>query len=404
MKKWRFLIVVLFGVIFSKAWAYDLRFDSSTQLLWGDDLLGDSEAIISQYLRFNLSPAEKSRFRITGYGRVWEDFGNTTLRETDEIKGRVYYLYLDFLATESLSFRLGRQFVNFSAGSSLMDGLSLDIKSLGPIGLTLAGGRDVKFSLDSEHSRLGNYFAGIDVHFEKVKSLQLGASYVRKYDEWDLAREEFGMNFRYMHKYLSPYAEVRYDNLSRAVDEGTAGLDIFPTSDLMIKAEFYHSYPTFDSTSIYSVFAVDRYREYLIRAEYSLEAPVTLYTSYVKQTYEDNNNADNYILGARFYPFKSLRLNSSIDYRNGYGGNIWGFEINGDYSVNEKLTLAGGIQYDSYRRPDFSDENYDYAQRYWIGGKWNIGKSSSLLVRIEDNVNENFDHRPLGRIALNISF
>ncbi|MCX7793485.1 MAG: hypothetical protein N2257_03635 [Thermodesulfovibrionales bacterium] len=404
MNTWRIFLLVIFCLIYSRVYAYELKFDSSTQLLWGDDLLGDSQTIISQYLRFNMSPSDHSRFRISGYGRIWDNFGDTTLRETDEVRGRLYYLYLDFLATENLSFRFGRQFVNFSAGSSLMDGLSADIKNIGPLGITFAGGRDVKFSLDSEHSRFGNYFAGLDIHLENLRSLRLGASYVRKYDEWDLAREEFGLNFRYLYRYVSPYAEIRYDNLSKTIDEATVGADIFPLSDLMLKAEFYHSYPTFDSTSIYSVFAVDRYNEYLLRAEYSLEAPVTIYTAYVRQTYEDSDSADNYIIGARLYPRKYLKLDSSINYRNGYGGNIWGFEIKGDYEVNEKLMLAAGIQYDSYRRPDFSEEDYDYAQRYWIGGKWKIGKTSSLLLRIENNVNENFNSRPMGRIALNMSF
>jgi len=384
--------------------AFDYRFDSSTQFFWGDDWLGDSQGIISQYLKVNLSQGNNGGLSISGYGRIWDNFGNTTLRDTDEVRGRLYYLFLDYHLTEELSLKLGRQFINFSAGSSLMDGLTLDIRKIGPVGITFAGGRDVKFSMDSEHSRLGNYFAGLDIHLVNIKSLQLGGSYVRKYDEWDLAREEFGMNFRYLYKYVSPYAEVKYDALSKAVDEATVGLDIFPSSNLILKTEFYHAYPTFDSTSIYSVFAVDRYREYLFRAEYSLELPVTIYASYVRQTYEDNENADYYIAGARFYPLKSLKIDTSLDYRNGYGGNIWGFEIDGDLNLNDKISLAAGAQYDSYKRPDFSYEDYDYAQRYWIGGRWLISKKSSLIVRIEDNINENFNHRPLGRIALNMSF
>jgi predicted porin len=220
-----------------------------------------------------------------------------------------------------------------------------------------------------------------------------------RFDEWDRAREEFGLSFRRYFKYLSPYAEVRYDRLSEAVDEATLGLDVFPTTDLMLKGEFYHSYPTFDSTSIYSVFAVDKYREYLIRAEYSISAPVTVFASYARQTYEDDDDANRYEVGARFRPMQRLTLNASVDYREGFGGKDWGFEAYGDYRIGEKFLVSAGAQHDTYKRPE--DTGDQYAQRYWVGGQWHISKDASLLARVEDNVNENFNHRPLGRVALN---
>ncbi len=402
--RWALLITAVFSlfVLPATASAGPLKIDGSTQFLWGDDLLSDSQTILAQYLRVRYNP-EGERFAITGYGRFWKDFGESSIRDND-VLGRLYYLYMDyrpFDSADSGMFRLGRQYVNLSAGSAIVDGLSFTAHHVGnfPVGITLVGGRDVKYSLDSESSRSGNTFWGVDLRLEGIRSLQLGGSYVRRYDEWDRAREEVGMNFRYIYKFVSPYAEVRYDILSKTTDEITTGIDLFPMNNLMIKAEFYQSYPTFDSTSIYSVFAVDRFREYLIRAEYSLEAPVTLFAAYAKQNYQDSSNADNYVFGARVYPLKNLTVNASVDYRTGYGGNLWGFEITGDYKINSKFLVAAGIQYDAYRRPD--NDNNGNAQRYWLGGQWIVDKNISVNVRIEDNVNENFDHRPLGRIAVN---
>lgn len=398
--RWALLITAVFSSFFilpAAGSAEPLKITGSTQFLWGDDWLGDSQAILAQYLRISYKP-EGERYSVTGYGRLWKDFGETTIRDTD-VTGRLYYLYMDYRPSDSTLLRMGRQFVNLSAGSAIVDGLSFNAHNIGPVGITLVGGRDVRFSLDSELTKGGNTFWGIDLHLENVRSTQLGISYVRKYDDWDRAREEVGMNFRYFYKFLSPYAEVRYDILSKAIDEATVGLDVFPASNLMVKAEFYHSYPTFDSTSIFSVFAVDRYREYLIRAEYSLEAPVTVFASYAKQTYQENTNADNYIVGAKVFPLKNMVINASVDYRTGFGGNLWGFEIYGDYRINKKFAVAAGVQYDAYRRPD--NDNNGNAQRYWIGGQWIVNKNISVNARIEDNVNENFDHRPLGRIALN---
>jgi hypothetical protein len=249
---------------------------------------------------------------------------------------------------------------------------------------------------------------GVDLHLENVKATQFGISYVRRYDESDLAREELGMNFRYFFKMLSPYAEVRYDTISKVIDEATAGLDVFPIKNLMIKAEYYHAYPTFDATSIYSVFAVDRYREYLVRAEYSVSEPLAVIASYTRQEYQEGDNANVYSVGARVYPLKSMTLNGSFNYRKGYSGfngvtgstdgKLYGFEVYGDYKVLKQLIVFAGVQYDTYNRPELEGDNY--ATRYWGGGRWIVNKNVSVSARLENDVNENFKHRTLGRATL----
>jgi len=386
--------------------AEPLSFKSSTQFLWGDDLLGEDQAILAQYLRLGYNP-EGRNYSVAGYGRLMHDFGNGVIRDNG-FEGRLYYLYLDYSPMQNISTRLGRQFINFTADAAIMDGAKISLRKLGPVGVTLAGGRDVKFALDTESSRAGNYFLGLDIHLEDVRSTQLGVSYVRKYDSGDLAREEVGMNFRYFYRFLSPYAEVRYDHLSKAIDEATVGLDLFPISNLMVKAEFYHSYPTFDATSIYSVFAVNRFREYLVRAEYSLNVPVTLFASYARQTYEDSVDADVYTGGARLYPTEDLTLSASVDYRRGYSGyngasgetdgRLFGFEVTADYRIRKELAVFAGVQYDTYKRPELTGDNY--ASRYWAGGRWMANRNLFVSARVETNVNENFEHRTLGRVTL----
>jgi hypothetical protein len=403
--RWSLFIPLVFSsylVVPEALSAEPLKITASSQFLWGDDLLGNSEPIVAQYLRLQYNP-EDSKFSVGGYGRIWYDFGeHTAYYENEKFEGRLYYLYLDYAPFENSLVRLGRQYVNFSGGSSILDGASLTFDNIGPVGITAAAGRDVVYSLDSEYSRFGNYFIGVDLHVVNVRSVRAGASFVLKYDSWDRAREEVGVNFRYIYRYASPYAEGRYDILSNTVDEVTAGVDFFPLANMLIKAEFYQSYPTFDSTSIFSVFAVDRFDEYLLRAEYSLDAPVTIFASYSRQMYQGGDDADYYIIGTRFYPIKALSVNASVEYRNGFGGNLWGFDLTGDYKINNKIRMSAGAQYNAYKRPEsFDDQNDNAAQRYWLGGQYNINKNWSFIARIEDDIGENFKHRPLGRIALN---
>ncbi len=399
-------IVVLFSSL-GTVQAEPLQLKSSTQFLWGDDLLGDSQAIIAQYLRLNYNPDSK-KYSVAGYGRFWKDLGGSAIRD-DQWSGRLYYLYLDYAPSDTVSLRLGRQFTNFTAGTAMMDGATLTINKVGPVGITVSGGRDVRFGLDSELTRNGNYFAGVGVFLENVRNLQLGVSYAVKTDASDVARQELGMNARYNFRGLvSPYAEVRYDWLSKTFDEASAGFDLFVIKNLMVKAEYYQAYPTFDATSIYSVFAVDRYREYLVRAEYYLEAPVTLFAAYAHQMYEDGLNADKYMLGARINPSKELTVSASFDYRTEHSdftvagetkGKLYGFEVTGDYRFRKDLAVSAGVQYDTYDRPVLTDTN-NYARRFWLGGRWIATKNIAVSARIEENVNENFSHRTLGRVTL----
>lgn len=144
------IISVVFPSFFthSAVTADTITFNSSTQLLWGDDLLGEGQSIIAQYMRFSLNPEGKT-YSFTGYGRIWRDIsGGEGIRDED-LLGRLYYLYMDYDLSERVSFRLGRQFVRFTAsGSTIIDGLNVDVKDIGPVSLTLAGGKDVVFTLN----------------------------------------------------------------------------------------------------------------------------------------------------------------------------------------------------------------------------------------------------------------
>jgi len=266
--------------------------------------------------------------------------------------------------------------------------------------VTVAGGWYLIQTLDSEDFEQANNTAwAIDLHVEKVKNLQLGISFAEKYTDGDLARQAIGMNMRYSYKFLSLYGDARYEWLTNSWDQATIGLDVFPADGLFIKAEYYRAFPTFDATSVYSVFAVDQYQQYLLHGEYTFSSPVSLYGEYAHEVYQDDSNANRWTLGSKFNPVKPLAIDFSVDYRTGYGGNLWGFQLVGKYKAMDKLSFDAGIQYNEYRRPDqFGNE---FARRYWLAGNWIISKNLSCIARIEDNMNQDFTNNALGRIALN---
>ncbi|MDA8168080.1 MAG: hypothetical protein M0Z59_00095 [Nitrospiraceae bacterium] len=404
----RFLIVLtvflnFFLLVSQMARAETFETNLSSQFIFGKDDLDKDESILAQYMRFNYKP-DGEAFTITGYGRLWKNFGPTGVRDNG-LLGRLYYLYLDYAPIEEVSLRVGRQWVNFTSGSTIMDGISANVGGIAnvPVGLTVSAGRTVVFSLDAEYSRFGNYFFGADLHLVNLPKTQLGISFVNFFDEWDRAREEFGLNFRQYISFVAPYGEVRYDNLSKAIDEATLGLDIYPTTDLYVKAQYYYTFPTFDSTSIYSVFAVDKYQEYSLRAEYSLKLamPVTVFAGYIRETYEDSDNANVFLAGARARPMDNLSVNAQVSDREGFGGHLLGFEISGDYRVNKNLTTQAGIQLDGYERPFIDETSFDNATRVWIGANYELKKDLSISARLEENFSQAFSYRTLGRVLLN---
>lgn len=379
--------------------AVDLKFTTSTQYLWyGDILTDDEEDKIVQYLRVGVTDLDKGKkISVFGNGRV-----SKRLSDDEDVAGRLYYLYLGYkdLIPEMLDLKLGRHFIYIPAGTGIIDGATLDLKKIGPVGFTLTGGRDVKFGEDSEVTGSGDYLMGASLYTDVIKKTHLEAAYIRRYDDNDVSREIIGLSFStYILSPVSFYGETKYDVITEATNELLLGLKYSPLNRLVLKGEYYQSYPTFDSTSIYSVFAVDKYREILITAEYMLNDKYKISLGYAREDFNDDEDADLYEAGVMAKPIENLMLNVSYDIRDGYGGELDGLRFNGEYTFG-KASVSAGMDYDDYRRDSTGDE---IARKYWAGAKYKFTKGFTLSARIEDNVNVNYENNYQGLVALNIS-
>ena len=97
-----------------------------------------------QYLRMNVTKIDKEgKLNFYGYGRATKVISTPT----EDTEGRLYYFYVDYrdALKEHLDLRAGRTYVNAAAISGTVDGLYADVKNLGPVGITLFGGRNVIF-------------------------------------------------------------------------------------------------------------------------------------------------------------------------------------------------------------------------------------------------------------------
>ncbi|RQW77051.1 MAG: hypothetical protein EHM51_02440, partial [Geobacter sp.] len=381
----------------------EVRGRSSTQLLWFNDFLNGRQVEVAEYLRLSVTRLDKEgKLAIYGYGRGTQDFTNG-----EGLNGRLYYLYGDYRGLgEKLDLRVGRQFVNLSAGSAIIDGGQVDVHSVGPVAFTLLGGRDVIFGLNGEIGHEGNYVFGAAAHLAGLRKTDLDISWLRKWDAGDVSRDLLGVSAKqYLFDSLKLYGNARYDLTSEVFSEVLGGIKYFPFANLILTGEYFQSYPTFDTISIFSVFAVDRYREEVFRVDYTISERVAVRAGYSRQHYGDGGTADVYKAGITVRPVPSLTIAADYDRREGYGGSLDGGMLDAAWDVGKNVQLSGGLTVDAYSREFFPGTSGDrIAQKYWIGGRYRLAENMTASLRIEDDVNETYNSNVQGRFIFNYDF
>lgn len=398
-----FLIIAL--LIPSTGWAIDIHGRSSTQVLWFiNDFNNRRQTDIAEYLSFSATNFDKAgKFSIYGYGRGVQDLNNG-----EGTTGRLYYLYGEYRDLfDRADIRLGRQFVNLSAGSAIIDGVQVNLKNIGPIGFTVLGGRDVLFGVDGELGHEGNYAMGMAAYLMGFKKTQLDVSWFRKWDSGDVSRDIVGGNFnQYLFNNIRLYANARYDLTAEVFNEVLAGVKYFPTANLIFTGEWYQSYPTFDTTDIFSVFAVNRYQEYVFRADYTINDFIAVHGGYTKEDFGDNSTSDVVEVGVSLHPIDKVTVNLSYDRTSGYGGELNGGTLDVAYDMNKMVQVAAGMTYDVFNRDFFpSSSGTEHAQRYWVGGKYKFARNMCASLRIDDLESETRNSSDVqGRFVFNYDF
>lgn len=389
--------MLLFAV---PAGAVEVHGRSSTQYLWyNDPIEGENRKDLAEYLMVSLTGLDGGgKLSLQGYARASYD-----LKDGGSVEDRLYYLFADYRGfLDKADVRLGRQFVNLSAGSALLDGIQVDLRNVGPVGFVLAGGRDIRFGevdVITSHASA----VGVAAYLAGYKNTHLDVSYLRSYDYSDIARDIMGASFnQYLLQSLKLYADARYDLITGVFNEVLGGVKYFPILDLMLTAEYFQSYPTFDATSIFSVFAVDKYQEAVLGAEYTISSSMDLSLGYYHEEFGDDARAAVYQVGFKYRPAVNTTLGVFHDGRRGYGGALDGYKVYAEYAKPRAWKTAVGIDYDSYERDDMTGS--ETAKKYWIAGRYSIARAMAVSARVEDNVNVNYSKDMRGRVTFDYDF
>jgi hypothetical protein len=395
------LLLCLSLLTATTSWAAEIHGRSSTQFLsFSNELLNDKRQIeLAEYLRLSITNIDKAgKFSIYGYGRGSQDFTNG-----QGLNGRLYYLYADYRDLfDKVDLKIGRQFVNLAAGSALIDGAKVDLKNVGPVAFSIMGGRDVTFGLNGEGGT-SNATMGLAAYLAGFKQTDAELSWFHKWDGGLVSRDILGASFKqYLLSNVKVYGNARYDITSEAFNEVQGGVKFYPVSNLIFTGEYYQSYATFDTTSIYSVFAVNRYQEGVFRIDYTFNDIVSVNAGYNRQGYGDGAAANVYHAGVGLRLIEPLRLNVEYDNRNGYYGSTNGAIVDASYDINKTSQIAGGITYDVYQRDALTGD--EIARRYWLGGKYKLASNMAVSGRIQDDVNAQFSRNISGRVTFDYDF
>ena len=379
---------------------------SSTVLEWYDDPEGDETLPLYQYLQLSARNLWDSGYSFKVYGRLADDAKNEV-----EIESRLYYAYLekkDFL--NGLDFRLGRQFISTTAGASMMDGLSLDYAFNKELKSRLFVGGDVRFY---DGYNLNDMIGGLELSSSLLDDrLDLGFSYLQKWDAGHLAQELLGFDFSYdwQGRYWL-YNELQWDIISERLSYALVGGKFSLAEPLTLRAEYLYSLPVFSSTSIYSVFAVEEYEEIMAELVWKISRQIQAFTRYSLEIYEEFDNADVIEVGVeklRTGPFSGYL--SGIYRNDDDGQDLYGAKAYADYQLMAKLRTGVGANVDvlerdiAYFNSDDKEQNETTSTRIWVDARYAFTKQVSLRGKYEYIESDLWDYYHRGTIRLNIIF
>jgi hypothetical protein len=399
-----FALLVMLPVVSVEAASLSGR--ASTVLEWYDTANEETAIPTYQYLQLNVKDLLSSGYNFKVYGRMAEDFADEA-----DIESRLYYAYLEkkeFL--KNLDFRLGRQFISTTAGASMMDGLMLRYSLSDDYTIRVFAGGDVKYY---DGYNLKDVIDGIEFTGNFFnKKIEIGASYLQKWDQGLIAQELVGFDIDYdFNDNLWFYNELQFDVISERLSYALVGGKYRFSKPFTLRTEYLYSLPVFSSTSIYSVFAVEEYKELMAELTWKMSRHIQFFSRMTHEFYTEFSDADVYELGV-----EKLRTDGFYGYLTGTyrddedGQGLYGFKAYANYQFTGKLRAGLGANIDvlerdiAYFNTDDSDQNETTSTRIWVDGRYDLSKKMNLTAKYEYIESDLWEYYNRGILRLNIKF
>jgi hypothetical protein len=396
-------VILLCVIPLAKAQAATFSGRSSTIIEWLDDPSEETAVPIYEYILFNVLDIGNDGMNFKGYGRLATD-----TQDVVDVDSRLYYAFLEKKGVfdSRVDFRLGRQFVVTTAGASVMDGLDLVLNNVGHFNFRFFGGGDATYYEDYDKSDL---VWGAEVRgFFLQERLDLGLSYLQTWEESELTKELIGIDLDYDRKNLiNVYSEFQFNYLNNVVSYFLAGAKYYKSSKWNLRTEYLYSLPVFTSTSIYSVFAVDKYQEFMAEYAYNIAVGLRAFGRYSHEFYEEFSDADVFEAGIEKIRTRNFSGYLAGIYRNdGDGQNLKGVKARVAWMFSKKLQAGIGANVDVLdRRIDFeNNEDETTSDLFWLYGTYFFTNRVNVQLKLERASSDLWDEYYRGQVRFNISF
>ena len=228
---------------------------------------------------------------------------------------------------------------------------------------------------------------------------------MQKWDEGDLAQELIGFDIEYsLPKIAHIYSETQFSLLYESTTYFLLGGSSAWLKDWRGRLEYLYSMPVFDSTSIYSVFAVAEYQELMGEVEYRINPALRSYLRYTQELYQEYADASVVDFGLETVGIDPLRWYAAGVFRmDDDGQDLYGFKGHVSYRFMSKLTGGIGAHVDVLQRR-LEEENETTSSRIWVDGQYDFSKKVNLQAKLERIESDLWDEYYHGRFRLNVLF
>jgi len=379
--------------------------------LFAADFSGRLSSVVSYYQSFynyddsmpvylygmlNVKDITEEGLSFKSYARAADDVKNQQQKQS-----KLYYAYLEQKNIfGSVDFKLGRNYVFTPAGSPLVDGLELKYRPFRSFNVKLFGGGDVK--LNDEYDE-DDQVAGLEIYGD-LASFSYSVAYLNKWDEKALTKDLAGLELSYNHQNLIRlYTDLQYNLLSENFSYALTGAGFYqPKWDITV--EYLYSLPVFESTSIYSVFAVEEYEELFTRLRYKLDNGIYTYASFTNEYYDEYPDAYVYELGINKIRTDKFQGYLTGVYRDDSGDeNRVGIKSYMSYFFHRYAVTGIGLNYDVLEKSQDDADDTTY-ERVWVDVTSYLNKSINLEFKVERVASNLYDDYFTGTARINYSF
>lgn len=379
----------------------------STVVEWFDDAQGDQAMPLYLYGFLNAKDlGEVSGLNFRAYGRLADDLAD----EVDR-KSHLYYAYVEKNDLAGmLDARLGRQYVATAAGGAVLDGLDVKADVYGPLSLRAFGG--VRVSQEEEYTA-GDLALGAQAALDIGKVGDASLSYFQEWDDGDLAREVLGGDVRYdLLDALEASVDGQYNLLIKEVNHVYAELNYHRNRSYSVKGHYLYDLPVFRATSIYSVFAVDKYQEAGLSLEYRFADSLLdgsfpglcAVADYTREFYEQDADANVFEFG-----FEKNAKGLLSGYLLGMvrqdkdGQDLVGGKFRVAYKFHPLFQPGVGIHYDVLERR-LEESDHTTSSRIWAFVESDVTDEFTLEASVERAESDLYDEYYQGRLRLSYRF